>query len=170
MTPTLLDIVVWPDDRLTQMCEYVTEFDDDLKQLSVDMAHTMDHRLGIGLAAPQVGVNIKMIVAILQELSEPVTLINPTLTEVSDVLFEWDEGCLSVPGYYEFRKRPSQIVVQYQDLNGDEQEIRLRGLFAFLVQHEMDHLDGKLFIDDLSPFKKSRIQVKIKKALKQQPR
>lgn len=171
MTPTILDIVVWPDKRLHQQCDTVTNFDTEfLEPLSNDMIATMDHRLGIGLAAPQIGKNIQMIVMFTEFKDEvavnPITMINPCITSSSDELFEWDEGCLSVPGYYEFRKRPKSVVVEYNTIHGDFHTIELTDLWAFVVQHEIEHLAGYLFIDDLSPFKKSRIQKKINKTQK----
>jgi peptide deformylase len=172
MTPTILDVLVWPDDRLHQECETVEEFNtDDLDRLAANMVATMDHRLGIGLAAPQVGLLIKMIVMFTsfndkEDAINPITMINPVISWASEELFEWDEGCLSVPGYYEFRKRPKSVVVEYIDTTGEYQKIELVDLWAFVVQHEIEHLDGHLFIDELSPFKKTRIQKKITKTQK----
>lgn len=172
LKPHQLGVVVWPDDRLHVMCEDITQFDNEedkyLQQLTLDMIFTMRLNNGIGLAAPQVGVPARMFVMIVDEDQTPLILINPTILEQSDDMFEWEEGCLSVPGYFEKRKRPNRVVVQFQDITGGEHEAEFLGLWAFAVQHEMEHLEGKVFVDDLSYFKKSRIKSKIQKTLKPQ--
>lgn len=172
MTPNLLDILVWPNDVLSRPCDDVMDFDDDLQQLVVDMIHTMEHRLGIGLAAPQIGVSSNVIVVVNDHGPDvvPLTLINPQLIEVAEAKFQWDEGCLSVPGYYEMRKRPNRVVVQYQDVSGNEHQSEFIGLWAFVVQHEIDHLNGKVFVDTLTPLKKKRVTNKVRKTLKDQRR
>lgn len=172
MTPNLLDILVWPNDVLSRPCDDVMDFDDDLQQLVVDMIHTMEHRLGIGLAAPQIGVSSNVIIIVNDHGPDvvPLTLINPQLIEVAEAKFQWDEGCLSVPGYYEMRKRPNRVVVQYQDVSGNEHQSEFIGLWAFVVQHEIDHLNGKVFVDTLTPLKKKRVTNKVRKTLKDQRR
>lgn len=172
MTPNLLDILVWPNDVLSRPCDDVMDFDDELQQLVVDMIHTMEHRLGIGLAAPQIGVSSNVIIIVNNHGPDvvPLTLINPQLIEVAEAKFQWDEGCLSVPGYYEMRKRPNRVVVQYQDVSGNEHQSEFIGLWAFVVQHEIDHLNGKVFVDTLTPLKKKRVTNKVRKTLKDQRR
>ncbi len=172
MTPNLRDIVVWPNDILTCPCNVVIDFDDDLQQLVADMIHTMQHWLGIGLAAPQIGVSSNVIVIVNDHGPDvvPLSLINPQLIEVAEDKFQWDEGCLSVPGYYEARKRPNRVVVQYQDVSGNEHQSEFVGLWAFVIQHEMDHLNGKVFVDTLTPLKKKRVKNKVRKTLKDQRR
>jgi len=168
MIPKLLDIVYWPDDRLHQPCDTITKFDGDfLERLSADMILTMLHNSGYGLAAPQVGHNIQMLVMLTDAMDDdPLVLINPEIIEQSDSPFEWREGCLSVPGYFETRKRPNRTVVRFNDVEGEIHQTEFIGIWSFVVQHEMDHLHGKVFVDDLSPFKTKRVQEKIKKTLK----
>ncbi len=161
----VLDLVVWPDERLHQECETVTEFHEAIDQLCVDLFKTMKHNNGIGLAAPQVGVN-KRICAVWIEEDKPFLFINPEIVATDDEEFEWEEGCLSVPGYFEYRTRPNMVAVRYNDVCGNEHETEYRGLTAFAIQHEMDHLDGRVFVDDLSDFKKGRIKTKVQKTLK----
>lgn len=169
MKPHQLGILMWPDNRLHVQCEEVTEFDNEdrknLSQLALDMIYTMRISGGIGLAAPQVGVTANMFVMTINENQDSLVLINPEVIETSDELFEWEEGCLSVPGYFENRKRPNRVVVRFQDPIGDDHELEFLGLWAFAVQHELDHLKGKVFVDDLSFFKKTRVKSKIKKTI-----
>jgi len=166
MIHKILDLVYWPDERLHQPCKPVTDFSESLERLHGDMIVTMYHRSGVGLAAPQVGHNIQMFVMVLPDEDETLCLVNPEILEQSDDLFSWREGCLSVPGYFEERDRPKRIKVRFQDVLGEIHEREFSDLWAFAIQHEMDHLKGKVFVDDLSPFKKSRVQKKIDKTLK----
>lgn len=160
-----LQIVHWPDERLHKKCEDVTEFDDHLVKFVTDMIYTMRENNGVGLAAPQVGIPLNVIVLWIDtpENSFVGEMINPEIIEVSNEMFRWEEGCLSVPGYYEDRERPKTIRVRYHDMYGKLYERELSGLAAFAVQHEIDHLNGKVFIDSLSQLKKDRIKKKISK-------
>jgi len=179
LVPSEMKIHVYPDPILHQRCEDVVIFDDDndqfLSQLFVDMALTMVNNQGIGIAAPQVGISANFIVLLVQnpgaEKPEPIALVNPKIISASEDMFEWEEGCLSVPGFYEDRKRPRSVVVEFKDLVGKERSIELNGLYAFSIQHEIDHLNGHLFIDELSAFKrKFSVEKKIKKYLKKRKR
>lgn len=169
MKAQILPILAWPEqsDLLHTPCEEVTDFGVELSQIVIDMFATMAVNKGIGLAAPQVGI-FKKIITIRIEDTVPLILINPQVVEKSTETFQWEEGCLSVPGYFERRRRPSHIVVQYQDINGGVHEVEFRELYAFAVQHEIDHLEGKLFIDGASNFKWDRIKNKIRKYLSKQ--
>jgi peptide deformylase len=167
-----LPIIVWPHPKLNTVCENVDEFNDNLKQLTSQMITTMLKFNGVGLAAPQVGISLNVIVAsffdttIQQEKLEPcenIVLINPKIQHTRDELFSWEEGCLSVPGYFETRSRPYEIMVNYCDVNGTLCQQTFTGLNAFIIQHEIDHLKGKVFVDDLSKLKKDRIKKKISK-------
>lgn len=171
MKPHQLGIVVWPDDRLHVECEDVVQFDDDenkyLTQLALDMIYTMRVSGGIGLAAPQVAVPANMFVMTVDNKRNSIVLINPVIVSQSEDVFDWEEGCLSVPGYFEHRQRPNKVIIRFHDVLGKEHEMEFIGIWAFVAQHEMDHLRGKVFVDDLSFFKKSRVKTKIKKTLKQ---
>jgi peptide deformylase len=170
-----LPINIYPDPSLHMECEDITRFDDKenfhLQQLFINMAYTMVKNNGIGIAAPQVGVFANLIVLLVQnpgsEKPGPLALINPKIISSSKDVFKWEEGCLSVPGFYEERERPKTVVVQYKTLAGEDKEMEFNGLYAFSVQHEIDHLHGQLFIDNLSVFKrKFSVEKKIKKYLK----
>lgn len=165
LTPNFLDIIRWPDDRLHLVCAPISAYDEWLEQFALDLFATMKQEGGIGLSAPQVGVPIGVF-ALWVEEKTPILFVNPQILEVGDASFEWEEGCLSVPGYYEKRKRPQRVVVQYQDVHGKEMETEFQGLYAFAVQHEMDHLDGKVFVDNAGTVKKQLIKRKIKKFLR----
>lgn len=166
--PTVLPLVVWPDERLHQKCEDVSTFDDWVKQFAANLLATMQVEDGVGLSAPQVGVNVNIIAVWIEE-NNPLVLINPTVIKQSKEMFKWDEGCLSVPGYFEVRQRPKSITVSYKDINGDPHTSDFSDLYAFTLQHEIDHLHGRLFIDGLSNLKKDRIRSKMKKYLKRRP-
>ena len=178
-------VLVWPNSKLSQQCEIVTEFDDELGQLLMDMFFTADSNNGIGLAAPQVGVLKNVIVLSmphnrrLQNLESPTAtpeysetfkehtaLINPEIIESGGADFKMTEGCLSVPGYFEERHRPYTVTVRYQDARGRERVDTFTHMKAFVVQHEMDHLTGKVFVDELSSLKKDRVKKKITKTIK----
>lgn len=160
----ILPVLVWPDEQLHRKCVefHLYEFNEQLQQLSLDMFATMLHNRGVGLAAPQVGI-AKRAVAICIDENAPFFFVNPKIIESSDETFGWEEGCLSVPGYFEKRNRPKHIIITYQDITGKEREEKFNDLYAFAIQHEIDHLDGKLFIDDLSSFKLKRVKGKIQK-------
>jgi peptide deformylase len=161
LVPNLLTLEYWPSDTLHEKCEDVVDFNDDVKQFVYDLAYTMHRRNGIGLAAPQVG---KLLNVIIVETLTLIPMVNPRIVESDDkYTYSMEEGCLSVPGYYEKRSRPQRIIVEYQKANGIEKKTEFQGMAAFLVQHEIDHLSGKVFVDDLSNLKKDRIKKKMKK-------
>lgn len=161
--PQILPILKWPNDnKLHEKSVDVVNFNDDLLRLTLDMLHTMFVNNGIGLAAPQTGNMINVIVVALPNES-PIVLINPKIKSSSEEVFQFNEGCLSVPGYFENRKRPKEIVVEYQSIFGDATESAFDGLMAFVIQHEIDHLQGKVFVDNSSAMKKQRILEKMKK-------
>jgi peptide deformylase len=164
----LLNILHFPDPRLRTVAKSVEEFDDNLRQLVSDMFETMYEAPGIGLAATQVNQHIRLLVMDVSESrNQPRCLINPQIL-LSDGDEEMDEGCLSVPGYYEKVRRAEHIRVRAQDENGETSEFEAHGLEAVCIQHEMDHLEGKLFVDYLSALKRNRIRSKLLKAQKQQ--
>ena len=159
----LLNILHFPDPRLRTVAQPVEEFDDNLRQLVSDMFETMYEAPGIGLAATQVDVHRRLLVAdVSPDKSEPHVLINPEIIE-KDGVTQSDEGCLSVPGYYEAVRRAEHIRVRFLDREGEQQEMEAEGLLAICIQHEMDHLDGKLFVDYLSEAKRQRIRKKLEK-------
>lgn len=162
--PNILPLVVWPDNRLNVPCVDVEDFGPSLHQLVVDMFATMEANEGIGLAAPQVGVHQNVVVLWLEQTA-PMVFINPTIVTSSEELFSWEEGCLSVPGYFEERKRPKTVVIQYKDASGSDHEVEFHDLYAFAIQHEIDHLRGRVFVDGASTLKQFRIKNKIKKTL-----
>lgn len=164
----LLNILHFPDPRLRTVAKPVEEFDDNLRQLVSDMFETMYEAPGIGLAATQVNQHIRLLVMDVSEArNQPRCLINPRIL-TTDGDEESDEGCLSVPGYYEKVRRAEHIRVRCQDDTGDISEFEAHGLEAVCIQHEMDHLEGKLFVDYLSALKRNRIRSKLLKAQKQQ--
>lgn len=167
----LLPIVQYPDPRLATVAEPVTVFDDALRTLAADMAETMYEAPGVGLAAPQIGRLIRMIVIdISDEKNALRVLVNPEIVESSDEINECEEGCLSLPGLYEKVKRPAFVKVRAQNLDGTPFEIECDELLSVCVQHEIDHLDGKVFIDHLSALKKSRAATKLAKRRKEEAR
>lgn len=164
----LLNILHFPDPRLRTVAKPVTEFDDELGQLVSDMFETMYEAPGIGLAATQVDRHIRLLVMDVSEArNQPRCLINPKILE-ADGEEEMDEGCLSVPGFYEKVRRAEHIRVRAQDVDGETREFEAEGLEAVCIQHEMDHLEGKLFVDYLSNLKRNRIRSKLVKQQKQQ--
>jgi peptide deformylase len=164
---TKLRILEFPDPRLRKKAAPVTAVDDPLRQLIDDMFETMYEAPGIGLAATQVDVHRRLLVAdVSQEKDEPHVLINPEILE-KDGKTVTEEGCLSVPGYYEEVERAEHIKVRYLDRDGNEQEDEFEGLLAVCVQHEMDHLEGRLFVDYLSEVKRQRIRKRIEKGRRQ---
>lgn len=163
-----LKILEFPDPRLRTKAAPVIEVDDDLRALIDDMFETMYAAPGIGLAATQVNVHFRLLVAdVSADQSEPHVLINPQILEKDGVIVS-DEGCLSVPGYYEEVERAEHIRVRYLDRQGDTREMEAESLLAVCIQHEMDHLDGKLFVDYLSEVKRQRIRKKLLKERRQQ--
>jgi peptide deformylase len=166
------DILIHPDPRLKKPCEPVAEVTAELAQLAADMLETMYDAPGVGLAAPQVGVMKRILVmdCIKEGPPEPMVLINPAVTWASEDLSSYEEGCLSIPDQYAEVKRPAQVKVRWTGLDGAEQERQFEGLWATCVQHEIDHLDGKLFIDYLGPLKRQMITRKMEKLKREMAR
>ena len=162
----LLKILLFPDPRLRIVAKAVEKVDDSVKQLTEDMLETMYEGSGIGLAATQVDVHKRVIVVdISEKKDDPLVLINPVLKKVIDPeLKVYSEGCLSVPGFYEELERPSEIELSFQDVNGQDQTLIANGLLSVVVQHEMDHLEGKMMVDSISNVKREMIRKKLSKA------
>ena len=158
-------ILKFPDQDLRIKAKPVENFDDELKTLTDDMFETMHSVNGIGLAATQIGVAKQVaVIDISPEKNEPLVIVNPAIQILDPTKTEdYDEGCLSVPGFFEKISRPSDIKLTYQDLNGKKQEIKPEGLLTKVVQHELDHLNGRLFVDHISELKRRRIRNKIVK-------
>ncbi len=158
-----LKILEYPDPRLRTRAKKVEKVDDELRKLIDDMFETMYAAPGIGLAATQINVHKRLLVAdVSDDQSEPVVLINPEIVEADDEGFA-EEGCLSVPGIYEPVRRFQHVRVRSLDRDGNETEVDAYGLLAVCIQHEMDHLEGKLFVDYLSELKRQRIRKKMQK-------
>ncbi len=150
----LLEILTIPDPKLKTKAEKVTQFDADLQRLTEDMFETMYAAPGIGLAATQVDVHKRVVVMDISENNdEPRVFINPVITE-KDGIQTYEEGCLSVPGIYAKVKRANQITVSFQDVQGETHALTADGLLAVCVQHEIDHLNGIVFLDHLSALKR----------------
>ena len=159
----LLSILEYPDPRLRTRATPVTRVDDRIRRLIDDMIQTMYAAPGVGLAASQVNIHKRVVVVdISDERNNPYVFINPTLELLGGEL-ETQEGCLSVPGFYEPVKRAERIVAKALDRNGDPFELAADGMLAVCVQHECDHLEGKLFVDYLSGLKRQRIRAKLQK-------
>jgi len=158
-------ILKFPDQDLRIKAKPVETFDEELKALTDDMFETMHSVNGIGLAATQIGVAKQVaVIDISPEKNEPLVIVNPAIQILDPSKTEdYDEGCLSVPGFFEKISRPSDIKLSYQDLNGQKQEIKPEGLLTKVVQHELDHLNGRLFVDHISELKRRRIRNKIVK-------
>ena len=160
----ILEILEFPDARLRTQAKPVTEVDDNIRRLIDDMFETMYDAPGIGLAATQVNVHKQVVVIDTSEdKSEPLVFINPAITVLDGPEHNYDEGCLSVPGFYETVSRPENIRVTALDRNGEEFTLEPDGLLAVCIQHEVDHLNGKLFVDYISPIKRQRIRKKLEK-------
>lgn len=160
----ILTILEFPDSRLRKVAEPVTEVDAALRKLAADMLETMYDAPGVGLAATQVNVHRRLVVIDVSDTrDQPLVLVNPEITVLGDQLCDYDEGCLSVPGFYEKVTRPERIRVQALDLDGNPLTLEPDGLLSVCIQHEVDHLDGKLFVDYLSPLKRQRIRQKLAK-------
>lgn len=168
----ILQILSYPDPRLRKISGPVEEINPEIRQLAADMLETMYNAKGVGLAAPQIGKNIRMLVmdpAVGDEPRAPRVLINPHLELLGDTIVSEQEGCLSVPlNYRGDVPRASKVRLEALDLDGNPVDEILEGLSAIIVQHETDHLDGKLFIDKLSHLKRSMYDGKVKKWLKAQ--
>ncbi|GLS85337.1 peptide deformylase [Cypionkella aquatica] len=166
------DILIHPDPRLKKPCEPVAEVTAEILTLASDMLETMYDAPGIGLAAPQIGVMKRIIVmdCIKDGPPEPMVLLNPKVLWSSEDLATYEEGCLSIPDQYAEVKRPSGVKVVWMDTEGLAQERMFEGLWATCVQHEIDHLDGKLFIDYLGPLKRQMITRKMEKLKRERAR
>ena len=168
------DILIHPDPRLKKHCDPVADITDTLRSLGADMLETMYDAPGIGLAAPQVGILSRMIaldcVKVENEAPRPLVMINPEVLSASDETSVYEEGCLSIPDQFADVTRPAEVEVRWMDLNGAEQQEVFTGLWATCVQHEIDHLDGKLFIDYLKPLKRQMITRKMQKLKRERAR
>jgi peptide deformylase len=163
----ILDILHFPDPRLRIKAKPVDVVDDDIRRLVDDMFETMYHAPGIGLAATQVNVHKRVIVIdVSDEKDQPLVLINPEILE-DHGLEEMQEGCLSVPDYFDNVQRSDWVRVRALDRDGQEFELETDGLLAVCIQHEIDHLNGKLFVDYLSELKRKRIRKKLEKQAQQ---
>lgn len=160
----VLPILVYPDPRLHTVAKPVTAIDARVRQLVADMLETMYDAEGIGLAATQVDVHERVItIDVSEERNEPMVLINPEIVWASEETRVGDEGCLSVPGIYDGVERSTRVKVRAQDEQGQTREFDAEGLLAVCIQHEMDHLLGKVFVEYLSPLKRNRIKTKMLK-------
>ena len=160
-----LNILIFPDPRLRKVAEKVTIFDKCLEKLAKDMLKTMYEANGIGLAATQVDKHIRLIVMDLsEERNDPRIFVNPTYKILENhKLFEFEEGCLSIPGFNETIARPDKIELTWQDIRGNQHIDKPEGLLTVCIQHEIDHLDGKLMVDYISPLKRDRIRSRLLK-------
>jgi len=157
-----LKILIFPDPKLRKVAKKIDKFDKSLETLSKNMLNTMYEAEGIGLAATQVDIHIRLVVMDLsEERNEPRVFVNPEYTILDKSPFTYEEGCLSIPGFNEEISRPSKILLKWQDLQGNFHEEKPDGIFTVCAQHEIDHLDGKLFVDYLSPIKRDRIRKKL---------
>ena len=170
----LRDIIIHPDPRLKKTAEPVTEITTDLCKLAEDMLETMYDAPGIGLAAPQVGVLSRLLVMDCVKEDNvsprPMVLINPVVTWSSEDRSTYEEGCLSIPEQYGDVERPAEVKVRWMDMKGEEHEEAFSDLWATCVQHEIDHLDGKLFIDYLKPLRRQMITRKMVKLKRERAR
>ena len=163
------EIVIIPDPVLRQVSKPVARVDADAKKLWDEMLETMYAAPGIGLAAVQIGVPQRQLVIDLSkedEAKKPLFIANPEIIWTSEALSEYEEGCLSIPEYYDIVTRPSEIRLRYLDRQGEAQELHAAGLLSTCLQHEIDHLDGVLFIDHISRLKRDRVLKKFTKAQK----
>ena len=157
-----LKILIFPDPKLRKVAKKIDKFDKSLEILAQDMLQIMYEAKGIGLAATQIDVHIRLVVMDLsEERNDPRVFVNPEYTILDKSLFTYEEGCLSIPGFNEEISRPSKILLKWQDLQGNFHEDQPDGIFTVCAQHEIDHLDGKLFVDYLSPIKRDRIRKKL---------
>jgi len=171
---TLRSIILHPDPRLKKICEPVARITPEIETLAADMLATMYDAPGVGLAAPQVGVLSRLYVMDCEKDPEaprnPVVMVNPEVTWTSEALNTYEEGCLSIPDQYADVTRPAQVRVRWLGLDGKTHEREFEGLWATCAQHEIDHLDGKLFIDYLSPIKRQMITRKMVKLKRERNR
>lgn len=167
----LLPILCYPDPRLTQIAKSVAQVDTRIQTLVADMLDTMYEAKGIGLAATQVDVHERVIVIdVSEERDQPLVLINPELVWASEATHLNEEGCLSVPGIYDGVVRHDEVKVQALNEKGEAHAVQADGLLAVCIQHEMDHLVGKVFVEYLSPLKRNRIKTKMRKARREESR
>lgn len=167
----LLPILHYPDPKLRTIAQPVAEINDEICQLVSDMFETMYEAKGIGLAATQIDRHIQLIVMDLTEdRSEPMVFINAQVTPLTEECAVYKEGCLSIPQVYDDVERPTRVKIEYLNLDGEQVEVEAEGLFAVCIQHELDHLNGKLFVDYLSPLKRQRAREKVEKIVRQRQR
>ena len=162
-------ILIHPDPRLKKVASPVADVTDQLRKLADDMLETMYDAPGIGLAGPQIGVSSRIFVmdcADKEEDPDPIVMLNPEIVARSDELSPYEEGCLSIPDIYAEVTRPAEVTMRWLDLDGNERQADFGGLRATCAQHELDHLDGKLFIDYLGSVKRMTITNKMKKLKK----
>ena len=167
---SLLEILEFPDPRLRKKALPVNKVDAAIKQTIDNMFETMYSASGIGLAATQVNIQKRLLIIDIADEEEdpnPLGFINPEITVIDPEPYRHEEGCLSVPGYYEFVERPTKVLVKALNREGDPIEMEAEGLLAVCIQHEIDHLNGKLFVDYLSVLKRQRIKSKLEKEHKQ---
>ncbi|MFZ6741595.1 peptide deformylase [Undibacterium sp. JH2W] len=168
---TILNILRYPDARLHKVAKPVTQFDERLKTLVADMAATMYDAPGVGLAASQVDVHEQLVVIDVSETNDQLQVfINPEILWESAERKVYDEGCLSVPGIYDGVERPAEVKVRALDADGKPFELHATDLLAVCIQHEMDHLKGKVFVEYLSPMKRNRIKTKMLKEEREEQR
>jgi peptide deformylase len=161
----LLNILCYPDPRLHTVAKPVTQFDDALRTLVADMTETMYDAQGIGLAATQINVHQRVVVIdTSEERNQPLVLINPEIAWASEERVKGEEGCLSVPGIYDGVERSVAVKLKAADEHGQVRDIEAEGMLAVCMQHELDHLMGKVFVEYLSPLKRNRIKTKLLKA------
>ena len=160
-----LQILIFPDPRLRKVADKVTKFDKSLQNLADDMLLTMYDANGIGLAATQVNKHVRLVVMDLSDnRDDPKIFVNPRYKVLKDHnLYEFEEGCLSIPGFNETIARPDKIELIWQDINGKEHTDTPEGLLTVCIQHEIDHLDGKLMVDYISALKRDRVRNKLLK-------
>ena len=160
-----LKILIFPDPRLRKVAQKVTKFDKSLQTLAEDMLETMYDANGIGLAATQVNKHIRLIVMDLsEERNEPKIFVNPSFKILKGhKMYEFEEGCLSIPGFNETIARPDKIELKWQDINGKVHTDKPEGLLTVCIQHEIDHLEGKLMVDYISALKRDRVRNKLLK-------
>ena len=168
---TIRPLVILPDSKLRLVSEPVKEITGEIRQLADDMLETMYDAPGVGLAAIQIGIPVRMVtmdVSKTEDERQPLVLINPEIVWASEEKRTYEEGCLSIPEYYEEVERPDRVRFRYMNLQGETVEQDADGLLATCVQHEIDHLNGVLFIDYLSKLKRDRVMTKFKKAAKRE--
>ncbi len=174
MPMSIRPILIHPDPRLKKVAAPIEGLTDQLKKLAEDMLETMYDAPGIGLAAPQIGVSQRLIVmdCVKDEdaAPEPMIMFNPEVIWESEARGVYDEGCLSIPDQYAEVERPAEVAVKWMDIEGAEREVKMDALWATCVQHEIDHLDGILFIDHLKPMKRQMITRKMQKLKREMAR